>query len=100
MLVPLAKNCTETMLPSGSLALADNVTGEPTRKEVPVLGAVTETIGGSPMTLPMPPVPPLVTFTLTAAEVLLAPAESVASAVMVDGIGRPFGPILGVNVPK
>jgi hypothetical protein len=82
------KKVIEATFPFGALAAAERVTGVFTTTVALLAGAVIETVGGIPTMIP-PPVPPEVTFTVTAADVDVKPSESVAIAVSKLGSASP-----------
>ena len=84
-LSPLAKNWTDLILPSGSEAVAEMLTGDATLRAEPVAGAVTDTTGGCPITAPPLPPPGPTTLTLTLEETVVTPTLSVAKAVKTVG---------------
>jgi len=89
--VVLAKNCTETMVPSVSLARAAIEIGLPTGTEVFVTGVVMDTVGGWPITVVVPVVPPVSTVTLTGCDKNETPRLSTASAVRSVGVLSDLG---------
>jgi hypothetical protein len=93
----LAKNCTETILPSVSDAFAVIRTGLFTASSVAATGEGMRTVGGWPITVPVP-LPPEVIFTLTAGETPVIPTEFVARAVIDDGRTLPSASFFCVNV--